>query len=190
MRNMSRGRRHRAGLTLVIAARLRAKIRKDGVTLENWRASPASNRICSPRSPMANVRRASTCCGKSLTPSASPSQPDRNAASRRRRDHPQDRRQCAGFDDGAFRSRALTAFGSKPRVEIMNSPSRRPSGTSQAHAPGTSENILVVRGELESSAVANRLSAPSETPSISTPMCRIPIAVSAGRSSGASGPRL
>jgi XRE family transcriptional regulator, regulator of sulfur utilization len=44
-------------------------------------------------------------------------------------------------------ARALTAFGVKPRVEIYEPTIA--SGhleKSQAHAPGTSENILVVRG--------------------------------------------
>jgi quercetin dioxygenase-like cupin family protein len=52
--------------------------------------------------------------------------------------------------NGAFRSRALTSFGYKPRVEIYEltiAPGHFEQ--SQAHAPGTSENILVVRGALE-----------------------------------------
>jgi quercetin dioxygenase-like cupin family protein len=51
---------------------------------------------------------------------------------------------------GAFRSRALTVIGETPRVEIYEltvAPGHREQ--SQAHAPGTSENILVVKGELE-----------------------------------------
>jgi quercetin dioxygenase-like cupin family protein len=51
---------------------------------------------------------------------------------------------------GAFRSRALMVFGEAPRVEIYEltiAPGHREQ--SQAHAPGTSENILVVKGELE-----------------------------------------
>jgi quercetin dioxygenase-like cupin family protein len=52
--------------------------------------------------------------------------------------------------DGAFRSRALTSFGYKPRVEIYElTIARGHFEQSQAHAPGTSENILVVRGALE-----------------------------------------
>ncbi len=51
---------------------------------------------------------------------------------------------------GAFRSRALTSFGHNPRVEIYELTIRRQHfEQSQAHAPGTSENLLVVRGELE-----------------------------------------
>ena len=52
--------------------------------------------------------------------------------------------------DGAFRSRALTSFGQNPRVEIYEL-TIQPwhFEQSQAHAPGTSENILVVRGDLE-----------------------------------------
>jgi XRE family transcriptional regulator, regulator of sulfur utilization len=51
---------------------------------------------------------------------------------------------------GAFRSRALTVFGETPRVEIYEltiAPGHHEQ--SQAHAPGTSEDILVVQGELE-----------------------------------------
>jgi transcriptional regulator with XRE-family HTH domain len=52
--------------------------------------------------------------------------------------------------DGAFRSRALTAFGHNPRVEIYELTIKpRHFEQSQAHAPGTSEDLLVVRGELE-----------------------------------------
>jgi XRE family transcriptional regulator, regulator of sulfur utilization len=53
-------------------------------------------------------------------------------------------------NDGAFRSRALTSFGQNPRVEIYEL-TIQPGHfeQSQAHAPGTSENILVVRGDLE-----------------------------------------
>jgi XRE family transcriptional regulator, regulator of sulfur utilization len=51
---------------------------------------------------------------------------------------------------GAFRSRALTAFGETPRVEIYElTVAAGHCEQSQAHAPGTSENILVVKGELE-----------------------------------------
>jgi len=52
--------------------------------------------------------------------------------------------------DGAFRSRALTSFGQNPRVEIYEL-TLQPGHfeQSQAHAAGTSENLLVVRGELE-----------------------------------------
>jgi XRE family transcriptional regulator, regulator of sulfur utilization len=51
---------------------------------------------------------------------------------------------------GAFQSRALTAFGLQPRVEIYElaiAPGHLEQ--SQAHAPGTSENLLVVSGTLE-----------------------------------------
>ncbi|PPQ38679.1 transcriptional regulator, XRE family with cupin sensor [Rhodoblastus acidophilus] len=52
--------------------------------------------------------------------------------------------------DGAFKSRALMAFGDKPRVEIYElTVAAGHIESSQAHAPGTSENILVVRGTLE-----------------------------------------
>jgi len=52
--------------------------------------------------------------------------------------------------DGAFQSRALTSFGYKPRVEIYElTIAAGHFEQSQAHAPGTSENILVVRGALE-----------------------------------------
>jgi transcriptional regulator with XRE-family HTH domain len=52
--------------------------------------------------------------------------------------------------NGAFRSRALTAFGDNPRVEIYELTIKTQHfEQSQAHAPGTSENLLVVRGELE-----------------------------------------
>ncbi len=52
--------------------------------------------------------------------------------------------------DGAFRSRALTSFGQNPRVEVYELTIQpHHFEQSQAHAPGTSENILVVRGELE-----------------------------------------
>jgi quercetin dioxygenase-like cupin family protein len=52
--------------------------------------------------------------------------------------------------DGAFQSRALTAFGIDPRVEIYEL-SIAPGHTerSQAHAPGTSENLVIIEGALE-----------------------------------------
>jgi quercetin dioxygenase-like cupin family protein len=51
---------------------------------------------------------------------------------------------------GAFKSRALTAFGERPRVEIYElTVASGHTEQSQAHAPGTSENVLVVKGELE-----------------------------------------
>lgn len=52
--------------------------------------------------------------------------------------------------DGAFKSRALTAFGDKPRVEIYEiaiAPGHVEK--SQAHASGTSENIVVAHGAIE-----------------------------------------
>ncbi len=57
---------------------------------------------------------------------------------------------CLVSSGGAFRSRALTAFGEQPRVEIYEltiAPGHIEE--SQAHASGTSENIVVVSGELE-----------------------------------------
>jgi len=52
--------------------------------------------------------------------------------------------------DGAFRSRALTSFGQNPRVEIYELTLQAGHfEQSQAHAAGTSESVLVVRGELE-----------------------------------------
>jgi XRE family transcriptional regulator, regulator of sulfur utilization len=52
--------------------------------------------------------------------------------------------------DGAFRSRALTSFGQNPRVEIYELTLKAGHfEQSQAHAAGTSESVLVVRGDLE-----------------------------------------
>ncbi len=52
--------------------------------------------------------------------------------------------------DGAFTSRALMAFGRRPRVEVYEltlAPGHLEQ--SQAHAPGTSENIIVTKGAFE-----------------------------------------
>ena len=51
---------------------------------------------------------------------------------------------------GGFKSRALMAFGESPRVEIYEltlAPGF--AEESQAHAPGTSENIVVTKGSIE-----------------------------------------
>lgn len=52
--------------------------------------------------------------------------------------------------DGAFKSRALTAFGADPRVEIYQlTIAEGHVEQSQAHSPGTSENIVVAQGAIE-----------------------------------------
>jgi XRE family transcriptional regulator, regulator of sulfur utilization len=52
--------------------------------------------------------------------------------------------------NGAFRSRALTAFGANPRVEIYELViAAGHIEKSQAHTPGVSENIVVAKGALE-----------------------------------------
>ena len=138
-------------LTLVIAARLRAKTRQDGVTLEKL----AEFTGVEPEllTAVANGQRAPSIdvLWKIANALGVPfgsliATPRRGGAALIRKTDAN----VLASSDGAFRSRALTAFGFKPRVEIYEltiAPGHLEN--SQAHAPGTSENILVVTGELE-----------------------------------------
>ncbi len=138
-------------LTLVIAARLRAKIRQDGVTLEKLAdftgvepdllTAVADGQRAPSIDVLWKIANALSVSFGSLIAT-----PRRGGAAIIRKTDAN----VLASSDGAFRSRALTAFGFKPRVEIYEltiAPGHLEK--SQAHAPGTSENILVVRGELE-----------------------------------------
>jgi transcriptional regulator with XRE-family HTH domain len=138
-------------LTLVIAARLRAKTRQDGVTLEKL----AEFTSVEPEllSAVANGQRAPSIdvLWKIANALGVPfgsliATPRRGGAALIRKTDAN----VLASSGGRFRSRALTAFGLKPLVEIYEltiAPGHLEQ--SQAHAPGTSENILVVSGELE-----------------------------------------
>lgn len=138
-------------LTLVISARLRAKIRQDQVTLE--KLSDLTGVESHYLHAIANGLRAPSIdvlwkIANALdVPFGSLiATPRRGGAAiiRRTEDN------VLASSDGAFQSRALTAFGLQPRVEIYEltiAPGHLEN--SQAHAPGTSENLLVVRGTLE-----------------------------------------
>ena len=138
-------------LTLVISARLRAKIRQDDVTLEKL-ADLTGVELCH-LSAVANGQRAPSIdvlwkIANALdVPFGSlVATPRRGGAAIIRRSDDN----VLVSSGGAFRSRALTAFGLQPRVEIYEltiAPGHLEQ--SQAHAPGTSENLLVVRGALE-----------------------------------------
>ena len=138
-------------LTLVIAARLRSKTRQDGVTLEKLAdftgvepdllAAVANGRRAPSIDVLWKIANALGVPFGSLIAT-----PRRGGAALIRKTDAN----VLASSDGAFRSRALTAFGFKPRVEIYEltiAPGHLEN--SQAHAPGTSENILVVSGQLE-----------------------------------------
>ena len=138
-------------LTLVIAARLRAKTRQDGVTLEKLAEFTGAEPEL--LAAVANGQRAPSIdvLWKIANALGVPfgsliATPRRGGAALIRKTDAN----VLASSDGAFRSRALTAFGFRPRVEIYEltiAPGHLEH--SQAHAPGTSENILVVTGELE-----------------------------------------
>jgi transcriptional regulator with XRE-family HTH domain len=138
-------------LTLVIAARLRAKIRQGGVTLERLADFTGVepdflNAVANgQRAPSIDVLwRIANALGVSF--GSLIATPRRGGAALIRKTDAN----VLASSDGAFRSRALTAFGLKPRVEIYElTIAQSHLEQSQAHAPGTSENILVVRGSLE-----------------------------------------
>jgi transcriptional regulator with XRE-family HTH domain len=138
-------------LTLVIAARLRATIRQGGVTLEKLADFAGVDPDL--LDAVANGQRApsidilwkiANALGVSF--GSLIATPRRGGAAIIRKTDAN----VLASSNGAFRSRALTAFGHNPRVEIYEltiAPGHLEK--SQAHAPGTSENILVVRGALE-----------------------------------------
>jgi transcriptional regulator with XRE-family HTH domain len=138
-------------LTLVIAARLRSKTRQDGVTLEKLAdftgvepdllAAVANGRRAPSIDVLWKIANALGVPFGSLIAT-----PRRGGAALIRKTDAN----VLASSGGAFRSRALTAFGFKPRVEIYEltiAPGHLEN--SQAHAPGTSENVLVVSGQLE-----------------------------------------
>ena len=138
-------------LTLVIAARLRAKIRQDGGTVA--RLADISGIDPDLLEAVASGQRAPSIdvLWKIANALGVPfgsliATPRRGGAAVIRKTDDNVLRSSGG----KFQSRALTAFGLSPRVEIYEltiAPGHLEQ--SQAHAPGTSENILVVRGALE-----------------------------------------
>ena len=138
-------------LTLVIAARLRARLKQQENALENL----ADFAGVDPEllSAIVNGRRAPSIdvlwkiANALHVPFGSLiATPRRGGASVIRKSEAN----VLSSSGGAFRSRALIAFGEKPRVEIYElTISAGHVEQSQAHAPGTSENLLVVRGALE-----------------------------------------
>jgi quercetin dioxygenase-like cupin family protein/lambda repressor-like predicted transcriptional regulator len=138
-------------LTLVIAARLRAKIRQDGGTVaqladfSGLEPDLLETIASGQRAPSIDVLwKIANALGVPF--GSLVATPRRGGAAIIRKSD----ENVLSSSDGAFRSRALTAFGLRPRVEIYEltiAPGHFEQ--SQAHTPGTSENILVVRGALE-----------------------------------------
>ncbi|MCW2318183.1 transcriptional regulator, XRE family with cupin sensor [Rhodoblastus acidophilus] len=138
-------------LTLVIAARLRARLRQEAGALDKLAEAagvPADRLeaiVNGQRAPSIDVlwkiaNALNVPFGSLIAPA-----PRRGAAVIRKSDA-----NVLTSSGGAFRSRALTVFGEAPRVEIYElTVAAGHREHSLAHAPGTSEDILVVKGELE-----------------------------------------
>jgi transcriptional regulator with XRE-family HTH domain len=138
-------------LTLVIAARLRARILQDGGSLEKLADLSGldidllQSIVRGQRAPSIDLLwRIANALGVPF--GSLIATPRRGgAAIIRRNDH-----NVLASSNGAFKSRALTAFGIDPRVEIYElSIAPGHIERSQAHAPGTSENIIIIEGALE-----------------------------------------
>ena len=138
-------------LTLVIAARLRARLKQEENALENLADFAGVDPDL--LSAIVNGRRAPSIdvlwkiANALHVPFGSLiATPKRGGAALIRKSEAN----VLSSSGGAFKSRALIAFGEKPRVEIYElTIAAGHTERSQAHAPGTSENIVVVSGALE-----------------------------------------
>jgi quercetin dioxygenase-like cupin family protein/DNA-binding XRE family transcriptional regulator len=138
-------------LTLVLAARLRARLKQEENALENLADFAGVDRDL--LSAIVNGRRAPSIDVLWKIANALHVPFGSLIATLRRGGASVIRKSEANVlssSGGAFRSRALIAFGENPRVEIYElTVAAGHAEQSQAHAPGTSESIVVVRGALE-----------------------------------------